>query len=133
MPFMTIKEILFILYLFVIASGYWLRSINLNHLKLHGAEVPSGFEGTIDAEILARTTAYTLEQNRVGLIESVVDNILLLVFLFGGLLGLYDHWISSLSSSFVVSGLLFFLFPCRTSQYLSRGNSPSDLQAEQPY
>ena len=107
---MTVTVILFVLYLFIIASGYWLRSINLNHLKRHGAEVPSGFEGTIDAEILARTTAYTLEQNRVGLIESVVDSVLLLVFIFGGLLGLYDRWISSLSSSFVVGGLLFFLF-----------------------
>jgi STE24 endopeptidase len=107
---MTVTVILFVLYLFVIASSYWLRSINLNHLKRHGAEVPSGFEGTIDTEILARTTAYTLEQSRVGLMESVVDNILLLVFIFGGLLGLYDQWISSLSSSFVISGLLFFLF-----------------------
>jgi STE24 endopeptidase len=107
---MTVTAILLIIYLFITACGYWLRSINLSHLKLHGAEVPSGFEEVIDAEILAKTTAYTLEQSRVGLTESVVDNILLLLFLFGGLLGLYDHWISSLSSSFVVSGLLFFLF-----------------------
>ncbi len=101
--------ILFILYLFVMAFGYWLRSINLRHLKIHAAEVPSGFEKTIDKEILARMTAYTLEQSRVGLLESFVDDILLLVFMFGGLLGLYDRWISSLSGSFVVSGLLFFL------------------------
>jgi STE24 endopeptidase len=110
MQTMTITLILFILYLFVIASGYWLRSINLNHLKLHGSEVPSGFEGAIDTGILARTTAYTLEKSRVGLIESVVDNILLIVSLFCGIIGLYDRWISSLSSSFVVIGLLFFLF-----------------------
>lgn len=106
---MTVTMILFILYLFVIAFGYWLRSINLKHLRIHGAEVPSGFEGAIDKEVLARMSAYTLEQSRVGLLESVVDNILLLVFMFGGLLGLYDRWISSLSDSFVVSGLLFFL------------------------
>jgi STE24 endopeptidase len=107
---MTSTLILLALYLFVIASGYWLRSINLGHLKRHGAEVPPGFEGSINAETLARTTAYTLEQGRVGLIESAVDNILLLVFIFGGLLGLYDRWISSLSGSFVAGGLLFFLF-----------------------
>ena len=106
---MTATVILFVLYLFVTACGYWLRSLNLGHLKRHGAEVPAGFEGTIDEGILARTIAYTLEQSRLGLVESVFDNILLLVFLFGGLLGLYDQWISSLSRSFVVSGLLFFL------------------------
>jgi STE24 endopeptidase len=110
MQAMTVTVILFVLYLFIIAYGYWLRFINLRYLKQYGAEVPSGFEGTIDKEILAKTTAYTLEQSQVGMIESVVDNILLLVFLFGGLLGLYDRWIASLSSSFVVSGLLFFLF-----------------------
>jgi len=107
---MTATVILFILYLCIIASGYWLRSINLSYLKLHGTEIPPGFEEAIDAELLAKTTAYTVEQSRVGLIESVIDNILLLVFLFGGLLGLYDRWIASLSGSFVVSGLLFFLF-----------------------
>jgi STE24 endopeptidase len=106
---MTVTTILIILYLFVIGCGYWLRSINLRHLKLHGAEVPSGFEGVIDAEILAKTAVYTLEQSRVGLIGSVVDHLLLLAFLFGGL-RLYDRWISSLSGSFVVNGLLFFLF-----------------------
>lgn len=107
---MTVTVILFILYLFIITSSYWLRSINLRHLKLHGSEVPPGFEGIIDQEILVRTISYTLEQSRVALVESVVENILLLFFLFGGLLGIYDHWISSLSSSFVVGGLLFFLF-----------------------
>jgi STE24 endopeptidase len=110
MQAMTVTTILLVLYLFVIGYGYWLRSINLLHLKQHGAEVPSGFEGAVDAEILARTAAYTLEKSRVGLIESVVDQLLLLAFLFGGLLGLYDRWISSLSDSFVVGGLLFFLF-----------------------
>ncbi|HLA28110.1 MAG TPA: M48 family metallopeptidase [Syntrophales bacterium] len=106
---MTAKVILLVLYLFVIIVGYWLRSINLRHLRLHGVEVPSGFEGAIDAGILAKTTAYTLEQSRVELVESVVDNILLLVFLFGGLLGFYDRWVSSFSGSFVASGVLFFL------------------------
>jgi STE24 endopeptidase len=105
----TVTAILFILYLFVSGCGYWLSSINLRHLKLYGAEVPPGFEGVTDVEILGKTTAYTVEQGRVDLVESIVDNILLLLFIFGGLLGLYDRWISSFASSFVVRGLLFFL------------------------
>ena len=48
MKTMTVTVILFILYIFILASGYWLRFINLSHLRLHGAEVPSGFEGTIE-------------------------------------------------------------------------------------
>ncbi|MCE5265601.1 MAG: M48 family metallopeptidase [Deltaproteobacteria bacterium] len=107
---MTNTVILLLCFLFVLASRHWLRSINLNHLKRHGAEIPPGFEGAIDAETLAKTTAYTLEQTRVNLIESAVNNLILFVFLFGGLLSLYDRWVSSLSHSFVVGGWLFFSF-----------------------
>jgi len=98
-----------ILYLLVAGAGYLLRYLNLRHLKLYGAEVPAGFAGAIDPAILAKTSAYTLEQSRVGLIESILDNALLFVFLFGGVLGVYDRWITTLTGSFVASGLLFFL------------------------
>ena len=107
---MTVTMILFILSVFVLASGFWLRSINLSHLRLHGLEVPPGFEGTIDAKTLAGASAYTFEKSRAEMVQSAVDNVLLLVFMFGGLLGLYDRWVSSLADSFVVNGLLFFLF-----------------------
>jgi len=71
--------------------------------------VPPGFEGAIDGETLAKSSAYTLEQSRVGLAESLVANLLVIAFFFGGLLGWYDGWISSLSNSFVLCGILFFL------------------------
>ena len=109
-PVMTVTVILFILSVFVLASGFWLRSINLGHLRLHGAEVPPGFEGMSDSETLAGASAYTFEKSRIEMVQSAVDNVLLLVFMFGGLLGLYDRWVSSLADSFVVNGLLFFLF-----------------------
>jgi STE24 endopeptidase len=44
------------------------------------------------------------------LIQSVYDSALLLVFLFTPLLPRYDAWISSLSGSFVIRGVLFILF-----------------------
>ena len=105
---MNFTALLFI-YLLATAGGYWLRSLNLNHLKQHGTEVPTGFAESINKEVLAKTTAYTLEKSRLDLIESVVNNIILIIFLFGGLISLYDQWIASLSPSFLVSGLLFFI------------------------
>ncbi|RQW77655.1 MAG: M48 family peptidase [Geobacter sp.] len=102
-------SILLVAYFVILVAGYLLRALNLSHLKKYGAEVPSGFEGAVDGALLARTSAYTLEQSRVGLIQSVVHNLLLVVFLFGGLLGAYDQWIGSLGRSFLVSGILFFL------------------------
>lgn len=98
-----------ICYILVAVFGYLLRALNLRHLKLYGSQVPTGFEEAIDAETLKKTSAYTLEQSRFELIESICHKVLLLIFLFGGLLVLYDQWIASLSGSFIISGVLFFL------------------------
>jgi STE24 endopeptidase len=97
-------------YFLTVAAGYLLSALNIRHLRRNGNIVPAGFEGAIDPETLARTTAYTLEKNRMEMVDSILDNLLLIIFLFGGLLGVYDRWIVSLSGSFVVCGVLFFLF-----------------------
>jgi len=96
-------------FLLITACGYLLRTLNLRHLRAHGDQIPPGFEEIIDGETLRRTVAYTLDQSRVGLLESLYDNFLLLLFLFGGLLPLYDRWVASLAPSFVAGGVLFFL------------------------
>ena len=105
--YMTV--IIFLIYLLETIISYALRYLNLNHLKQHGAEIPQNFEGAIDPETLCKTSAYTLEQSRVGLIESIIGTIILVVFLFGGLLGVYDSWVGSVTGSFVAGGVLFFL------------------------
>lgn len=103
------KILLLFLYLLTLAFGLWLRALNLRHLKRHGETVPPEFAGAVDPEALRRSCAYTLAQSRLGLVESLFGAVLTLAFLFGGLLPLYDRWIASLSGSFVVAGLLFFL------------------------
>jgi STE24 endopeptidase len=101
--------VVFICYIVVTATGYLLRSLNLRHLKRHGHEVPQGFEDAVDAATLARSSDYTLAQNRLGLVESMLDNLLLILFMFGGVVVYYDRWLGTLSGSFVWSGVLFFL------------------------
>lgn len=96
-------------YLARFAAAYLLRYLNLRHLSRHGATVPEGFAGAVDARTLAKSARYTVEQSRVGLIQSIRDSALLLVFLFTPLLPRYDSWISSLSDSFVMRGVLFML------------------------
>jgi STE24 endopeptidase len=103
------KTILIAAYLARFAAAYALRYLNLRHLKRHGATVPQAFAGAIDAEALARTARYTVEQSRVALVQSVYDSALLLAFLFTPLLPLYDAWINSLSESFVIRGVAFML------------------------
>lgn len=103
------KLALFGLFAGITAFTYWLRHINLQYLQLHGSKVPEGFEGTIDEEKLRTSTAYTFDASRLGLWESLFDNCLLILFLFGGLLAAYDRFIGGLSASFMVSALFFFL------------------------
>ena len=103
------KWFLLTLYLLVLACRLWLRHLNLQQLKAHGHEVPAGFEGIVDRELLARTSAYTMATSRVGLIESLFSSLLLLLFLFGGLLEWYDDLILGLTTSFVGQGCLFVL------------------------
>lgn len=103
------KLTLFCLFAAVTAFTYWLRHINLQHLKHHGTRVPDGFEGSIDEDKLRRSSAYTVDSSRLGLWDSLFDNTLLIIFLFGGLIASYDQFIRSLSGSPVVSAILFFL------------------------
>jgi STE24 endopeptidase len=102
--------LVFLAFLAVVCTGYVLRYLNLSHLKVHGHTVPPEFEGVVDPATLAKISDYTLENSQAGLIESLCDNMVLIIFLFWGLLGIYDAWITSLTGSFLVNGVLFILF-----------------------
>jgi STE24 endopeptidase len=85
----------------------WLRRLNIKHLRERGSQIPEEFGNAIDLDTLGKTISYTVESSRLSLISSLLDNVLVLVFLFGGLVILYDSWIGSLSDSFVLRGVLF--------------------------
>ncbi len=93
----------------ITAFTYWLRYLNLQYLKQHGSMVPEGFEGAVDEEKLRSSSAYTLDSSRLGLWDSLLDNTVLVVFLFGGVLATYDHFVSTLTVSPIISAILFFL------------------------
>ncbi len=103
------KTLLLLLFLLVLAGRLWLRHLNLRHLARHGHEIPEGFEGLIDRDLLARTSDYTLANSRLGLIETLFGSLLLLVFIFGGPLAWYDGWVNGLTGSFIGGGLLFVI------------------------
>lgn len=100
---------IFIAYLFVLLSGYWLRYLNLSHLKKFGSIIPLEFKDHIDQALLSKVRDYTVENTRFGLILSIFNNVILLLFMFGGLLNVYNSWIVSMNLSFILSGLIFFM------------------------
>lgn len=103
------KWLFLLAYLTVMALRFWLRRLNLSYLAQHGHEVPRAFTGQIDRDLLQKTSAYTLANSRVQMLEAALSGLLLLFFLFGGLLGGYDAWVSQQSESFIVRGVLFVL------------------------
>jgi STE24 endopeptidase len=104
---MSVAVAVFTAYLVILGTGYWLKYLNLAYLKTHGRTVPPEFQGVIDPALLKKISDYTLENSRVGLIESIIGNFLTILFLFGGLLGVYDRWILTLTGSLLWGGLLF--------------------------
>ncbi len=106
----TYLLIIFFSYIFTVLFGYWLKVLNLKHLKKYGATVPPEFEGHIDAGLLRKSRDYTIDNSRFSFAKSAFDNIILLVFLFGGLLNIYSLWIMSLKWHYIFSGVVFFLF-----------------------
>jgi len=71
--------------------------------------IPPVFEGHIDGSILEKINAYSIEKTRFSFIKSLFKNAFLLIFLFGGLLKMYNSWVSSFDLSFILSGVTFFL------------------------
>jgi STE24 endopeptidase len=96
-------------YLIVLATGYWLRFLNLTYLKAHRRTVPAEFQGALDSAQLEKISDYTLANSRVGIVESILGNLITMIFLFAGLLGIYDKWVLSFTDSLLWGGLLFAL------------------------
>jgi STE24 endopeptidase len=106
-------------YLLVQGTEYWLASINIGHMKKYGMEIPGGFEGYIDKAVLKKTHAYTIEKNALSLIETVFSSIGLLIFLYGGILNIYNSWVASLALPFILHGAVFFIALSYAGSFLS--------------
>jgi STE24 endopeptidase len=102
-------HVLLTLYLLVTVAELTLTWINLRHMRRHGMEIPPGFEGLLDQDTLRKSVDYAAEHNHAGFVESIIDVLAVLLFLFGGLIRPFDNWVMSLSNSFVLQGVLFFL------------------------
>jgi STE24 endopeptidase len=86
-----------------------LKWLNHRHQEREGGVIPPELGDVVDAERLARIAAYTRDRERFGMVTAVVRDVAMGVFLFGGILGLYDRLVGTVSSSPVLSGTLFFV------------------------
>jgi len=103
------KTVFIILFVLVLLVRFFLRQLNISHLKKHGHEIPAGFAGAIDAETLTRTSDYTLAKDRVEAVESLLGSIIAGLYLFSPIFLWYDQIIASFGFGFILHGLIFFL------------------------
>jgi len=93
-------------------------------MKEHGLSVPHELKGHIDEDLLKRIQEYEAEKTRFGFISSIFGNIVTVVFIFGGVLNIYNSWVAALNLLFIPAGLLFFLLLSAASTVL---DIPFDL------
>lgn len=85
------------------------RFLNLRHMRMKGAAVPPEFEGSTDEATMRKIQDYEKDKTGLSIVSSGVGDIVVIVFIFCGLLNFYNSWIASFQLSFVISGWLFFV------------------------
>ncbi|MFA6053980.1 MAG: M48 family metallopeptidase [Thermodesulfovibrionales bacterium] len=93
-------------------------------MKEHGLSVPHELKGHIDEDLLKRIQEYEAEKTRFGFISSIFGNIVTVVFIFGGVLSIYNSRVAAFNLFFIPAGLLFFLLLSAASTVL---DIPFDL------
>jgi len=100
--------IFLILFFFRIFIREVLTFLNIRHLQRHGRQVPEMLRDELDEGTLTKMTDYTMTSARFASFEEIVDDLLTLAVLLGGLLPWLTGVLADRQLPFVLSGLLFF-------------------------
>jgi len=117
--FKSVFYLILFLYILEEAFQYLVQYLNLRHMGKAGTKIPPVFEGRVDERMLERMQAYERDKTLFGFITSLFGNLVVIAFIFAGLLDRYNTWISSLNLSFIYSGWLFLMLLYYTDEILS--------------
>jgi STE24 endopeptidase len=95
-------------YLLTVVTGLALSWLNMTYQKRWSRQMAEFLE-KLDPNLLQQTMAYSSAKTRIGMAKTFLHATLLTIFVFGPWLALVDAWISGISESFVITGLIFFL------------------------
>lgn len=101
--------VLLLAFVSVSAATLGLKWLNHGHQVREGTKVPPELAGVVDAERLRRIAEYTRDRSLFAMLSELLRDVGLGVFLFGGLLGSYDGFLTSLALSPLVHGVVFFV------------------------
>ena len=86
-----ILPIIILCYVLICTGAFIIEILNLRHIKKHGSKIPAEFAGFIDIANLERSNAYTFANSRYRTIHTLYNEIITLVFIFGGVLTWYNQ------------------------------------------
>lgn len=96
-------------YCVIVSIRIGLTLLNVWHLRRHETVVPPELAGSVDLTTLQKSSRYTQDRARFGVVTALGSAAAVLVFLFGGGLALYDAWVRELATGFVLHGVVFFV------------------------
>jgi STE24 endopeptidase len=102
-------QLLLLAFVGVSVVSLYLKWLNLRHHAREGTRVPPELADVVDAERLRKIAEYTRDRSRFAMLSELVRDVGLGIFLFGGLLGAYDRFVTGLGASPLVSGVVFFV------------------------
>ena len=101
--------LLFLLALALTAAlRLWLDMRHLRHVVVHRNQVPPDFAGRIDLADHRKAADYTVAKVRVGMLETAIDTLVLLVLTIGGALGMIDQALRGFLGGGYLQGLALF-------------------------
>lgn len=108
-----ILAIIILCYVLICSGAFVIEILNLRHIKKHGSEIPAEFTGLIESFDLEKSNAYTFANSRFRTIHTVYNEIITLVFIFGGVLSWYNKTLFDYHNQynwpFAVWGVIFLM------------------------
>lgn len=108
-----ILPIIILCYVLICLGAFVIEILNLRHIKKHGSEIPPEFTGVIESYDLEKSNAYTFVNSRFRTIHTVYNEIITLVFIFGGVLTWYNKTLFDYHNQhnwpFAIWGVIFVM------------------------
>ena len=108
-----VLPLIILCYVIICLGAFTIELLNLHHIKKYGSEIPPEFAGVIQKADLEKSNAYTFANSRYRMIYAVYNEIITLVFIFGGVLAWYNKTLFNLHNQynwpFAVWGVIFVI------------------------
>ena len=85
-----------------------LHGLNISFLRREGDKVPDVFQDVVDREKLKTISAYTIDAAKIGMVDTLVSQAMLLVILLSGFLPWLEKMIRQWGLGVITGGLCFF-------------------------